>query len=37
MTLSAEEWYTANVARGEDAAAARALADRCLKAYLGEE
>jgi uncharacterized protein YndB with AHSA1/START domain len=37
LTLSGEDWYTANVALGEDPAAARALADRCLEAYLGEE
>jgi uncharacterized protein YndB with AHSA1/START domain len=36
LTLSGEEWYAANVARGEDPAAARERADRCLKAYLGE-
>jgi hypothetical protein len=37
LTLSGEDWYTANVALGEDPAAARGLADRCIKAYLGEE
>jgi uncharacterized protein YndB with AHSA1/START domain len=37
LTMSGEEWYTANVALGEDPAAARASADRCRKAYLGEE
>jgi uncharacterized protein YndB with AHSA1/START domain len=37
LTLSGEGWYAANVANGEDPAAARAMADRCLKAYLGEE
>jgi uncharacterized protein YndB with AHSA1/START domain len=37
LTLSGGEWYTANLALGEDPAAARASADRCLKAYLGEE
>jgi uncharacterized protein YndB with AHSA1/START domain len=37
LTLSGEEWYTANVALGGDPAAARGLADRCTKAYLGEE
>jgi len=37
LTLSGEEWYTANVALGADPAAARVAADRCLKAYLGEE
>jgi uncharacterized protein YndB with AHSA1/START domain len=37
LSLSGEEWYTANVASGEDPASARESADRCLKAYLGEE
>jgi uncharacterized protein YndB with AHSA1/START domain len=37
LTLSADEWYTANIAFGVDPAVARAMADRCLKAYLGEE
>ena len=37
LTLSGEDWYTANVAFGADPAAARALADRCIKAYLGGE
>ena len=37
LTLSADEWCTANVAFGVDPTAARAMADRCLKAYLGEE
>jgi uncharacterized protein YndB with AHSA1/START domain len=37
LTLSGDEWYTANVAFGTDPAAARAMADRCVKAYLGEE
>ena len=37
MTLSGEAWYDANVAAGADRHAARAAADRCLKAYLGEE
>jgi uncharacterized protein YndB with AHSA1/START domain len=37
LTLSGDEWYTANASFGEDPAAARALADRCIKAYLGEE
>jgi uncharacterized protein YndB with AHSA1/START domain len=36
LTRSGEQWYAANVALGEDSAAARAAADRCLKAYLGE-
>jgi uncharacterized protein YndB with AHSA1/START domain len=37
LSLSGEQWYAANVAHGEDPAIARAAADRCLKAYLGEE
>jgi uncharacterized protein YndB with AHSA1/START domain len=37
LALSADEWYAAHVALGEDPAAARASADRCLKTYLGEE
>jgi len=37
LALSGEQWYAANVALGVDRAAARALADRCLKAYLGVE
>jgi len=37
LTLSGEEWYTADVALGTDPATARATADRCLTAYLGEE
>jgi uncharacterized protein YndB with AHSA1/START domain len=37
LTLSGEDWYAANVAFGADPAAARGLADRCIKAYLGEE
>jgi uncharacterized protein YndB with AHSA1/START domain len=37
LTLSGEDWYTATVAFGADPAAARGLADRCIKAYLGEE
>jgi len=37
LTLSGEEWYTANVAFGVDPATAREMADRCLKAYLGEQ
>jgi uncharacterized protein YndB with AHSA1/START domain len=37
LTLSGEEWYAAGVAFGVEPAAARAMADRCLKAYLGEE
>jgi uncharacterized protein YndB with AHSA1/START domain len=37
LRLSGDEWYAANVANGEDPAAARAMADRCLAAYLGEE
>ena len=37
LALSGEQWYAANVALGVDPAAARAQADRCLKAYLGKE
>lgn len=37
LELSGEEWYTANVANDADPAAARALADRCIKAYLGND
>jgi uncharacterized protein YndB with AHSA1/START domain len=37
LTLSSEAWYTANVAFGEEPVAARAMADQCLKAYLGEQ
>ncbi len=37
LTLSGEEWYAAGVAFGVQSATARAMADRCLKAYLGEE
>lgn len=36
IKLSGEEWYAANVAGGEDPAAARGSADRCAAAYLGE-
>jgi uncharacterized protein YndB with AHSA1/START domain len=36
LTLSGEGWYAASVASDADPAAARALADRCIKAYLGE-
>lgn len=36
MELSGQAWYEANVAAGADAAWARAAADRCLAAYLGE-
>jgi uncharacterized protein YndB with AHSA1/START domain len=37
LTLSGDEWYTANVAFGTDPAVAREMTDRCVKAYLGEE
>jgi uncharacterized protein YndB with AHSA1/START domain len=37
LTLSGNEWCAANVAFGTDPAAARAMADRCVKAYLGEQ
>jgi uncharacterized protein YndB with AHSA1/START domain len=36
LTLSGEAWHAANVASGEDPSSARALTDRCIKAYLGE-
>jgi uncharacterized protein YndB with AHSA1/START domain len=36
LTLSGEEWYAAAVAFGVEPALARAMADRCLAAYLGE-
>jgi hypothetical protein len=36
LTLSGEEWHTANVASGADPATTRVLTDRCIKAYLGE-
>lgn len=37
LKLSGEQWYAANVAAGADPEAARAAANRCLKAYYGEE
>jgi uncharacterized protein YndB with AHSA1/START domain len=37
MALSGDAWYAVNVNFGTDRAAARAMADRCVKAYLGEE
>jgi uncharacterized protein YndB with AHSA1/START domain len=37
LTLSGDEWYAAHVAFGAEPTAARAMADRCGKAYLGEE
>lgn len=37
LKLSGEQWYTANVAAGEDPDIARGSADRCLMAYYGEE
>jgi len=37
MTLSGEAWHAVNVAFGTDPAAARAMTDRCVAAYLGEE
>jgi uncharacterized protein YndB with AHSA1/START domain len=37
LTLSGDQWYAANVAGGQEPAVARAMADRCLRAYLGEE
>jgi hypothetical protein len=36
MELFGEAWYEANVASGADPAWARAAADRCVAAYLGE-
>jgi uncharacterized protein YndB with AHSA1/START domain len=37
MALSGDAWYEVNVAFGTDPAAARAMADSCVAAYLGEE
>ncbi|KUH93247.1 SRPBCC family protein [Mycobacterium sp. IS-3022] len=37
LKLSGEQWFAANVAAGEDPGIARGSADRCLKAYYGEE
>ncbi|MGO4446754.1 SRPBCC family protein [Mycobacterium sp. 2YAF39] len=37
LALSGAAWCTANVASGTDPAAASGMAERCLKAYLGEE
>ncbi|KUH88790.1 MULTISPECIES: SRPBCC family protein [unclassified Mycobacterium] len=37
LKLSGEQWFAANVAAGEDPEVARGSADRCLKAYYGEE
>ncbi len=37
LTLSGEAWYAAGVVFGVEPATARAMADRCLEAYLGEE
>ncbi len=37
LKLSCDEWCDAHIAFGEDPSAARASADRCLTAYLGEE
>jgi uncharacterized protein YndB with AHSA1/START domain len=37
MKLASERWYDANVAGGEDPAVARASAERCSAAYLGEQ
>jgi uncharacterized protein YndB with AHSA1/START domain len=37
LKLSGEAWYVADVALGVDPGAARSSADRCTKAYLGEE
>lgn len=37
MALSGDAWYGVSVAFGTDPAAARARADNCVAAYLGEE
>lgn len=37
LTLSSEAWYDANVTGGGDPISARDHADRCTKAYLGED
>jgi uncharacterized protein YndB with AHSA1/START domain len=37
LTLSSEKWCDANIAFGTAEATARAMAQRCLAAYLGEE
>jgi uncharacterized protein YndB with AHSA1/START domain len=37
MKLASERWHDANVAGGEDPAAARASAERCSAAYLGAQ
>ncbi|MDT5323282.1 MAG: hypothetical protein QOF25_434 [Mycobacterium sp.] len=36
LMLSGEEWYVASVAADADPAEARAMTDRCIKAYLGD-
>jgi hypothetical protein len=36
MALSGDAWYEVNVAFGTDPVAARAMADSCMAAYLGE-
>jgi uncharacterized protein YndB with AHSA1/START domain len=36
LELSCEQWYASGVAFGLEPATARAMADRCLAAYLGE-
>ena len=37
LTLSGDKWYAASITFGVDPTTARAMADRCIKAYLGEE
>jgi uncharacterized protein YndB with AHSA1/START domain len=37
LTLAGEAWHSANVTAGANPTVARALTDRCTKAYLGEE
>jgi uncharacterized protein YndB with AHSA1/START domain len=36
LSQSGEQWFTANIAAGEDEARARAQTEQCIKAYLGE-
>lgn len=36
LTLSGEAWYVASVVADADPAEARAMTDRCIKAYLGD-
>jgi uncharacterized protein YndB with AHSA1/START domain len=37
LAVSSRQWAAAHIASGDDPATARAMADRCLRAYLGEE